>query len=110
MATANELLFVPHSFGDAALELASLHVIAATPEAFIIEHDVTYNPLRSELGGELLEARDGHLDLSRRPGLGIELTDDVREKYAYRGGTDISVAAKPALGLVGEDLSDRRAP
>ncbi len=109
MATANDLLFVPHSFGDAALELAALHVIAATPEAFIIEHDITYNPLRSELGGELLEARDGYLALPNRPGLGIELTDEFREKYAYRGGNDMSVAAKPALGLVGEDLADRRA-
>jgi D-galactarolactone cycloisomerase len=109
MATANDLLFVPHSFGDAALELAALHVIASTPEAFIIEHDITHNPLRSELGGALLEARDGYLPLPDRPGLGVELTDEIREKYAYRGGTDISVAVRPALGLVGEDLADRRA-
>jgi L-alanine-DL-glutamate epimerase-like enolase superfamily enzyme len=109
MATANDLLFVPHSFGDAALELAALHVIASTPEAFIIEHDITYNPLRSELGGALLEAKDGFLPLPNKPGLGVELTDEFREKYAYRGGTDMSVAAKPALGLVGEDLADRRA-
>lgn len=109
MATANDLLFVPHSFGDAALELAALHVIASTPEAFIIEHDITYNPLRSELGGTLLEAKDGFLPLPNKPGLGVELTDEFREKYAYRGGADMSVAAKPALGLVGEDLSDRRA-
>lgn len=109
MAGAYGMLFAPHSFGDAVSQTAALHVNASTPEAFIMEVDVTYNPLRTELGGSLVEARNGFLELPNKPGLGIELTDDIREAYPYRGGLDLSLAATPALGLAYEDLQDRSA-
>lgn len=110
MAGAYGMLFAPHSFGDAVAQTAALHVNASTPEAFIMEVDMTYNPLRTELGGSIVKAHDGFFELPNKPGLGVELTDDIREAYTYRGGNDLSLAAAPALGLAYEDLWDRSAP
>jgi len=107
MAGGNGLLFAPHSFGDAACQLATLHVIASCPEALIMEMDITYNPLRTDLGGTLLQVDNGFINLPTAPGLGIELTEDIREAYPYRGGLGLSLGANPIVGLVHEDRYGR---
>jgi len=107
MAGGNGVLFAPHSFGDAVCQLAALHVIASCPEAFIMEMDVTYNPLRTELGGALLQTDNGFVALPTKPGLGVELTDEIREAYSYRGGVGLSPGASPILGLSHDDMPGR---
>jgi D-galactarolactone cycloisomerase len=110
LAGANGLLFVPHSFGDAVSQLSALHIIASSPEAMIMEMDITYNPLRSELSGHLLDVRDGYIELPTEPGLGVALTQEIRERYPYKAGLDLSLGASPALGMACEDLADRNSP
>jgi L-alanine-DL-glutamate epimerase-like enolase superfamily enzyme len=51
------------------------------------------NPLRDELLAEPLCLKDGTVAAPTRPGLGVELPDDVEERYPYRPGTVYRILA-----------------
>jgi hypothetical protein len=60
--------------------MANAQVVAATPHALTVEVDQTGNPFIEELLVEPLKIHDGRLQLSRRPGLGIELNQSVVDR------------------------------
>ena len=45
------------------------------------------NPLRDEMNLEPFVIKDGELQKPRLPGLGIQLTEQLIEKYPYLPGT-----------------------
>jgi D-galactarolactone cycloisomerase len=79
-------------WGSAIGQAASLHLIAALPDAHpsleaaqpIFEYDQSSHPFRRELVGAPIEMRDGFVDVPGGPGLGIEVNRDVLERYATR--------------------------
>ncbi len=71
------LSFAPHTWSDAVAVIANAHVVAAMPNGLTVEMDQTGNPLIDDLLVEPLRVKDGLLQLSDRPGLGIELNDAV---------------------------------
>ena len=81
MAHKAGLKLAPHSWSDAVAIMANAQVVAATPHALTVEVDQTGNPFVEELLVEPLQVKDGRLQLSRRPGLGIELNQAAVEKY-----------------------------
>lgn len=81
MAHKAGLKLAPHSWSDAVAIMANAQVVAATPHALTVEIDQTGNPFVEELLAEPLQVKDGRLQLSRRPGLGIELNQATVEKY-----------------------------
>ena len=83
-----------HTWGDGVALAASIHLSAALKECIVMELDYTYNPLRSELLREPLEARNGFLIPSDKPGLGVELDAKALEKFAFTGGEEIAVRQK----------------
>lgn len=78
------LKLAPHSWSDAVAIMANAQVVASTPQALTVEVDQTGNPFVDELLVEPLTIIDGRLQLSRKPGLGIELNPAVVEKYRMR--------------------------
>jgi len=54
---------------------------ASRPNGITVEVDQTGNPFVEELLVEPLVVRDGQLSLSRAPGLGIELNQQVLQRY-----------------------------
>jgi D-galactarolactone cycloisomerase len=93
-ASANSHGFAvnPHVRGTAIRPAATLHLIAALPDAHpsleaaqpIFEYDQSSHPFRRELVGAPIEMRDGFVDVPGGPGLGIEVNHDVLERYAAR--------------------------
>ena len=81
MAHKAGLKLAPHSWSDAVAVMANAQVVAATPHALTVEVDQTGNPFVEELLVEPLQINDGRLQLSRKPGLGIELNQAAVEKY-----------------------------
>lgn len=81
MARKAKLQAATHSWSDAAAVIANAHVIAAAENGITVEVDQTGNPFVEELLVEPLEVVDGALTLSDRPGLGIELRQEVIDKY-----------------------------
>ena len=47
----------------------------------LMEYDQTENPLRDKLTDSKIVMKDGMIDVPDRPGLGIEIDEDVFEKY-----------------------------
>lgn len=86
LAAAHGLPISLHTWGDAVALAASLHLTAALENSPIMELDCTANPLRTELLKEPLEAqKNGVMLPPKGPGLGIELSADALQKYAYSG-------------------------
>lgn len=84
IAAAHSMRCAPHIFGSGVGFMANMHFIASTPNAFIMEHDQTLNPLREELLLKPIVYKDGYVELIQDlPGLGVELRGETIKKYAY---------------------------
>jgi L-alanine-DL-glutamate epimerase-like enolase superfamily enzyme len=70
---------MPHSpyFGPGLI--ATLHVIAACLPDSMCER--FYCELEATPLGDAIEARDGHMGVPQRPGLGIEVDESVIARY-----------------------------
>jgi len=72
---------VNHAFKTGILIAASLHFLAAVPNAFIFEYCVSESQLRRELTKQQFPLKDGMVAVPDDPGLGIELNDEIISKY-----------------------------
>jgi len=86
-ADLNGIPLALHNNGSALTSIAAAHVAAASPNFIGLEyhfHDAKWigQVVRRE-GHELFE--DGHIVLSDAPGLGIELDEEIVERYVVRG-------------------------
>ena len=71
-----------HCFSSAVLLAASLHFLCAIPNAGLLEMDQNPNALRQKLAGDPPAVdRDGFVAVSERPGLGVELDEDVVQAH-----------------------------
>jgi len=109
LAAAFHLHVAPHTFSDALTVATSLHLVASTPNAVILEVDRTYNPLQTDLVKDPLVVRDGYMELPEEPGLGVEVDWDFVADHQYDGELGIGAGARPAFGLAAELLPDRHA-
>jgi D-galactarolactone cycloisomerase len=87
---------IPHVWGSGVALATALHALAAiapcphtaNPIALqnepVIEFDCSYNPLRDELLQEPIRLVDGGVRVPDGPGLGIQLRDDILERYCTR--------------------------
>jgi D-galactarolactone cycloisomerase len=87
---------IPHVWGSGIAFAAALHALAALPpfphtanpiplqNEPVIEFDRNYNPLRDELLKETIGMVDGRVAVPNGAGLGIEVNEDVLQRYATR--------------------------
>lgn len=82
MASAWNIICVPHSFSSAVALVSNLHFSASIPNGLLQEFDRNPNPLREDLLREPVWInRDGYMAPPEKPGLGIELDEAVVRKY-----------------------------
>lgn len=82
LADAFNVRIAPHvSLGSAVHVAASLHWAVAARRVWIHELPVFRNPLVDDLLVEPLQWQEGHLEVPSGPGLGVELRQDVVERY-----------------------------
>jgi len=82
----------PHVWASAVGQAASLQLIAAIPVAnhalfpkdILLEFDTSSHPFREHLTDMPLRQREGWVDIPERPGLGIEVSRDVIERFSVR--------------------------
>jgi L-alanine-DL-glutamate epimerase-like enolase superfamily enzyme len=65
---------------------ANLHLVAATPNIPMVEFPQVSNPIAKDLMKEQPVFKDGYIKYPIAPGLGVELTDEVIEKYSKDKG------------------------
>ncbi len=89
LASAWNIPLVPHVWGTNVGLAAALQFFAALPhfperrypaEPFF-EYDRSPHPLRDQVSQEKIVMKDGYLDISQRPGLGITLDESFIEQY-----------------------------
>lgn len=86
MADAWHLQFAPHTSASVLSTAASLHVLSAASNGFIYEADVSaVNAFRDELGPPF-EITDGTILAPEGPGLGVEINEDLIDRYPFIPG------------------------
>lgn len=70
-----------HTFKSGVTMAASLHLLAAIPNAVAYEYCMAEGPLRRTLTVQDFPVVDGYVAVPREPGLGVELNMDVVERY-----------------------------
>jgi D-galactarolactone cycloisomerase len=89
LAQSHGVLVNPHVWGSAIAQAASLQVIAALPTAHyslfagepVLEYDRSSHPFRRQLIHEPIELVEGWVEISARPGLGVEIDRATLERY-----------------------------
>jgi L-alanine-DL-glutamate epimerase-like enolase superfamily enzyme len=82
LAQAYHLPVIPHVFSSAVSTIANMHLIAALPNAGLLEFDQNPNPLRTDLFEEPITVdREGRVRLPTGPGLGVRLNRDTIDRY-----------------------------
>ncbi|ABU59892.1 mandelate racemase/muconate lactonizing enzyme family protein [Roseiflexus castenholzii] len=81
MAMQRHRLCVNHSYKTGISIAASLHFLAALPNAPLLEYCVEQSPLRQTLTRETFPVVDGWVAVPQEPGLGITLDEEVIARY-----------------------------
>lgn len=84
LADLHGAMVIPHGWKTGITAAAAAHFHAATPNAPYFEFlhpDLFDSPLRRELVGPEPEVRNGTIELSSTPGLGVELNEDALARY-----------------------------
>lgn len=81
MAEFRGLRVVNHFYSTPVNLAAGLHWLASRKSSFIVEYCVEETPIRMQLVKQDIEAKNGFITVPEAPGLGVELNDDIVEKY-----------------------------
>ncbi len=76
-----------HAWGAAASLMQNIHCGFACANTLVLEIPPAYGPLHSEIMGDSFIMKDGRIFPPQKPGLGIELTERVKEKYPFVRGS-----------------------
>jgi L-alanine-DL-glutamate epimerase-like enolase superfamily enzyme len=81
MAHSRGKLICPHNWQDGLVCVANAHLMAAVPNRFMLESNMTPNPFKEGLFKQSFAAKNGYIDVPERPGLGVDLKDGLAELY-----------------------------
>lgn len=92
LASANGVDIIPHTWGTSIGIHVALHFISNIESVpgrmyqpdFLMEYDQTENGLRERLTFPSIEMKDGYIEVPNRPGLGIDVDEDVLESYSEK--------------------------
>jgi L-rhamnonate dehydratase len=81
IAALHDREIVTHSWSTGIIKAASLHFLAAVPRSNLFEYCVQETALNQALTRERFPLRDGYVSVPEGAGLGIEIDDEVVERY-----------------------------
>lgn len=92
MASLYGMITIPHCWGGAIALTAALNVVCCIPnfnwghssDEPMLEFGVDENPFLTELITKPYAVKDGYVEISKKPGLGIEINEDVIKKYLVK--------------------------
>jgi L-alanine-DL-glutamate epimerase-like enolase superfamily enzyme len=76
----------PHSWHNGLMAMANGHLVAALPDPHVLELCMHQGPLQWEILEQNPDIVEGWLELPDRPGLGVELGEDLEKRYPYIEG------------------------
>ena len=88
LANAYYTPFAPHMVASMLGAMAACHVCASVPNFMIMEWQIYFhkNPMFNEIvTHDVPKMTDGFMQLSEKPGIGVEINEDGMRKYATPG-------------------------
>ncbi len=80
--------FAPHNVSSPLGTMASAHVCASVPNFLVLEFHWLHRDYWTTIAGDGVDIiKDGYIALSDRPGIGVELNEEVARRYQYPGTT-----------------------
>ena len=76
----------PHSWHNGLMAMANAHLVAALPNPRVLELCMIQGPLQWAIVAEKPIIEDGWLILPDKPGLGVELAEDLEDRFPYIEG------------------------
>ncbi|MBM3242707.1 mandelate racemase/muconate lactonizing enzyme family protein [Candidatus Poribacteria bacterium] len=76
----------PHNWHNGLMTMANAHLVAALPNPRVLELCRIQGPLQWAMLKEPPVIKSGWLELPDRPGLGVELAEDLEERFPYIDG------------------------
>jgi L-alanine-DL-glutamate epimerase-like enolase superfamily enzyme len=83
LVEAADVWFNAHAWSSAVVTAASLALSAFTPRCLLFEMKPIPNPMQHELVKEPFRQEGGWISVPRAPGLGVEVEEQVLEKYRF---------------------------
>jgi len=80
------LELIPHSWHNGLMAMANAHVVAALPNAPMVEECMVQGPLKWDVIQGGTQVHEGSITVSDGPGLGVALIDKLEENYPYIEG------------------------
>jgi L-alanine-DL-glutamate epimerase-like enolase superfamily enzyme len=86
LAQRHGVQLIPHSWHNGLMLMANAHAVAALPNSSMVEECMVQGPLKWGVikGGS--RVIDGQLQFGDAPGLGVDIIDDLEERYPYVEG------------------------
>ncbi len=84
MAESRGLRVVNHFWSTPINLAAGLHWLASRKTAFIFEYYYEETPIRTQLTKQFVKAVDGFITVPEEPGLGVELNEEIVDRYRLR--------------------------
>jgi L-alanine-DL-glutamate epimerase-like enolase superfamily enzyme len=81
IARQHSVRLVPHGFSTGILLAATVQFLAALPDGDLIEFSQSTSPLSTGLVTNPFTLEDGAIRVPDRPGLGVELDEDMIDRY-----------------------------
>ena len=81
IAEMNGVKLVPHGFSTGILLAATVQFLAACEHGDLIEYSQSVSPLYTDLVKNKIPFENGYVTVPDKPGLNIELDEDLVEKY-----------------------------
>jgi L-alanine-DL-glutamate epimerase-like enolase superfamily enzyme len=86
MAAIRDKEFCPHNYQCGFTTMQNAHLAAGNPNLLFLEICECFDPLREEVLKEPLVFKNGYIELSDKPGFGVEAAADLSKKFPYIPG------------------------
>tara|TARA_B100001250_G_scaffold154086_2_gene132446 strand:+ start:71 stop:1330 length:1260 start_codon:yes stop_codon:yes gene_type:complete len=78
--------YCPHNWVGGLTTIANIHLVAGVSCGHMCELNQTYNPLKWEIFKDPYFIEDGILTIPDRPGFGVDLIEDIEERFPFVPG------------------------
>ena len=86
MAGIRNKLFCPHNYQCGFTTMQNAHLAAGNPNLLLLEICECFDPLKEDVFKEPLLFKNGYIELSDKPGFGVEAAENLSTKFPYIPG------------------------